>query len=92
MKEGRGIIKRPAGTYEVRNAFTILIVVMVLHGYIKTYELHNLNMCNLSYAGFTSVKLFFFFRSIDRAVREFSFVAAWLSVFEQQYDSHLTSG
>lgn len=35
-KRGEGITKRPAGTYEVRNAFTILIVVMVLHGYIKT--------------------------------------------------------
>lgn len=75
----------------MQNAFTILTVVMVLHGYIKTYELHNLNMCNFSYVGFTSVKLFFF-RSTDRAVRELSFVAAWLSVFEEQHDSHLTSG
>lgn len=71
--------------------FTIFIVVMISQACIKTCKLHNLNMCNLLYIiSFTSIRLFY--KSAGRAVRKFSSVADWFSLFEEQHDSNLMSG
>ena len=48
------ITKEHKGTFRMMDMFTVLSVVMVSH--VETCQMHTLNMCDVLYANYTSIK------------------------------------
>lgn len=49
------ITKEHKGTFRMMDMFTVLSVVMVSH--VETCQMHTLNMCDVLYANYTSIKI-----------------------------------